>query len=447
MKLKNKNVLVYGLGKSGLGAIKLLKKLKSKIFVYDDIKENLENFCNDNIIKVYEINEDFLRKTDLIIVNPCVSQYCENLKLASLLKVKMISEIELAYLFSKGKIISVTGSNGKSTTSTLIYNMFKLANKKASLVGNIGYSYSEEVSKNKKQTYIVEVSSFQLETIDKYHSNCSAFLNFSENHLDRHFSLKNYFETKCRIFNRVKNKDFKILNYDDEKVKNIKFDKNYYYFSLNQKVKGAYFFNDNIYFNNGKTEEFILHKSSIKLMGEHNIQNVLCAIIVAKLYKIKNEIIKKAVESFFGIEHRIEFVENINGVNYYNDSKSTTVKATLTALNCFKNNSVILILGGSDKGFDFNDLFSNMPSYVKCIVAIGEVKERVLNNAKENGFYNVYLIDDFFNSIKFSKNLAESENYDTVLLSPATASYDMFTSFEQRGETFKNLVKELKGEN
>lgn len=447
MKLKNKNILVYGLGKSGIGAIKLLKKQKAKIFVYDDNFNNLNSFNDNSVCKVQAITENFLEGIHLIVVNPSVSKYSENLKLAFIKNVKIISEIELAYLFKKGKIISVTGSNGKSTTSTLIYNIFKQANLKTSLVGNIGNSFCEEVAKNKKQHYIVEVSSFQLETIDKYKSDIACFLNFSENHLDRHFSLKNYFETKCEIFKNSTKKDYKILNYDDEKVRYVKTNSNTYFFSCVEVVKGTYVNNGQIYFNNGKTTEKILSVDDIKLIGEHNLQNVLCAVLVAKLNKIKNEYIKKAVQNFYGINHRIEYVDEINGIKFYNDSKSTTCKATLTALNCFKNNNVLLILGGSDKGFGFEEIFKNLPSCVKNIICLGEVKDKILLEAKKHEFFNIYESDSFINGIYLSKQLASAENLDIVLLSPATASFDMFQNFEERGDTFKNLIKEIKSEN
>lgn len=447
MNLKNKKVLVYGLGKSGQGAIKLLKTINAKIFLYDDNAENLKNCKDEFVIKVEAITENFLEEIDLIVVNPSVSIYSENLKLAFLKNIKIISEIELAFLNKKGKVISVTGSNGKSTTSTLIYNIFNLANKKTSLVGNIGNSFCSEVAENKKQTYIVEVSSFQLETIENYRSNTACFLNFSENHLDRHFSLKNYFETKCKIFKNSKNKDFKILNYDDEKVKNIKKTNNTYYFSRLEKVKGAYLSQDYIYFNDGKEEEKILHISQIKLLGGHNIENVLCAILVAKLNKIKNEFIVKAIENFYGINHRIEFVDEINGVKYFNDSKSTTCKSTLTALDCFKNDRVLLILGGSDKGFEFIPLFEKLPDCVKNIICLGEVKEKILKDAKEYNFFNIIQTDCFENAIKLAQQISLSENLNTILLSPATASFDMFKNFEERGDTFKKIVKEIKIEN
>jgi len=447
MNLKNKKVLVYGLGISGIGAIKLLKTKKAKIFLYDDREENLKNFNDDCVIKVNAITENFLEEIDLIVVNPSVSIYCENLKLAFIKNVKIISEIELAYLFKKGKIISITGSNGKSTTSTLIYNIFNLANKKTTLVGNIGNSFCGEVAKNKKQTYIVEVSSFQLETIEKYRSNTACFLNFSENHLDRHFSLKNYFSTKTKIFKNSKNTDYKILNYDDEKVKNIKLNKNTFYFSRFERVKGAYVLDDKIYFNNGKVAEKIINLNQIKLLGDHNIENVLCAILVAKLHKIKNEFIAKAIENFYGINHRIEFIEEINGIKFYNDSKSTTCKATLTALDCFKNDRVMLILGGSDKGFEFAELFQNLPECVVSIIAIGEVKEKIFKDAKEYKFYNINLLNSFEETVKTAFNLSLSENLNVVLLSPATASFDMFKNFEERGNTFKKIVKEIKSEN
>jgi len=447
MKLKNKKVLVYGLGKSGLGAIELLKTQKAKIFVYDDNIECLNSFSHSFATNVQAITENFLEEIDLIVVNPSVSIYSENLKLAFLKNVKMISEIELAFLFKKGKIISVTGSNGKSTTSTLIYNIFKTANLKTALVGNIGNSFSGEVSKNKKQTYVVEVSSFQLETIEKYRSNTACFLNFSENHLDRHFSLKNYFDTKCKIFKNSKKSDFKILNYDDEKVRYIKTSCNTFYFSRLEIVKGTFVKDDYIYFNNGKVLEKIIEIDKIKLIGEHNLENVLCAVLVAKLNGIKNEFIINTIENFYGINHRIEYVDEINGVKFYNDSKSTTCKATLTALECFKSNNVLLMLGGSDKGFEFAPLFEKLPPCVKNIICIGEVKNKILLEAKKYNFYNITECDSFINAVYLARQMACSEGLDVVLLSPATASFDMFKNFEERGDTFKKIVKEIKCEN
>lgn len=446
MKLKNKKVLVYGLGESGLGTIELLKTKRAKILLYDDNINALQNFECDFVTKIEAITENFLESIDLIVVNPSISIFNENLKLAAMLNIKIISEIELAFSFKKGKVVSITGSNGKSTTSTLIYNIFKQAKMKTSLVGNIGNSFCKEVSNNKKQAYIVEVSSFQLETINKYRSNTACFLNFTENHLDRHFSIKNYFETKCKIFKNSKNKDFIVLNFDDEKVRSIKANKNTFYFSKTAKVKGTFVLDDYICFNNGQRLERVVNLNQIKLLGKHNLENVLCAILVAKLNKIKNEDIIKAVESFYGIDHRISFVEEINGIKYYNDSKSTTCKATLTALNCFKSDRVLLILGGSDKGFEFTPLFDNLPNCVKNIVVIGEVKDKILLDAKKHNFYNIMTANTFEEAIFKAKLCAESEGLNVVLLSPATASFDMFNNFEERGRIFEKLVKEFNSE-
>lgn len=445
MRLKNKKVLVYGMGESGQGAIKLLLKHKAKIYAYDDNFKMVENLPN-NIIKVENITENFLKQIDLIVLNPSVSIYSENIKLALLLNKKIISEIELAFLFKKGNIISITGSNGKSTTSTLIYNILKQADIKTSLVGNIGNSFSGEVSLNKKQTYVVEVSSFQLETSNKYNSKIACFLNFTENHLDRHFSLKEYFETKLKIFQNQSRKDFSVLNYDDEKVRNITTKSNTYYFSKNNKVKGVYVFNNYIYFNNGKTEEKVLNICDIKLKGEHNLENVLCAVLVAKLYKIKNEDIILAVSRFYGLEHRIEFVDKIDNILFYNDSKSTTVKSTKTAIKCFSEDRVLLILGGSDKGFGFDDLFENLDKQVKHIICLGEVKDKILLSSKKYNFDNIESVDSFDLAVKLSLITAKRENLNVVLLSPATASFDSFKNFEERGETFKKLVKDFKSE-
>ncbi|MGN1208090.1 MAG: UDP-N-acetylmuramoyl-L-alanine--D-glutamate ligase [Christensenellales bacterium] len=440
MIIKNKKVLVYGLGESGFGAIELLQKKKAKVFVFDDDMQKLEKL-NLNVTKINAITENFLSNIDLIVLNPSVSIYSENLALAQILGKKIISEIELAFLFSKGKIISVTGSNGKSTTASLIFHILKLSGQKTSVVGNIGNSFSKSVCKNPKQTFVVEVSSFQLETCQKYNSKIACFLNFCENHLDRHFSLKEYFNTKKRIFKNQKRNDFCILNFDDEKVKEIKTKSKTYYFSLKSKVKGCYVFENKIYFCD-KTCEEVLSFDDIKLKGEHNLQNVLCAVLVAKLMKIKNQDIKSAVSSFFGLAHRIEFVEKIDNISFYNDSKSTTVKSTQTALKCFDTSRVLLILGGSDKNCDFGELFP-LPNCVKKIFAVGKVKNKILLLAKQFGFLNVQTFDDFKIMVSESLQASKNENLDVVLLSPATASFDMFKNFEERGDTFKNLVKEL----
>lgn len=445
MIVRNKKVLVYGLGESGQGAIKLLLKQKAKVYVYDDNKKALDNLPN-NLIKVENITENILSLVDLIVLNPSVSIYCENIKLAYLLNKKIISEIELAYLFKKGDVISITGSNGKSTTSTLIYNILKQAKIKTSLVGNIGNSFSKIVSENKKQTYVVEVSSFQLETTNKYNSKIATFLNFTENHLDRHFSLKEYFETKLKIFSNQRKKDFSVLNYDDEKVRDIKTNGKTYYFSKYNKVKGVYIFNNYIFFNDGKFEEKVMSVFDIKLKGEHNLENVLCAVLVAKLYKIKNEYISLAVSRFYGLSHRIEFVEKVNDIDYYNDSKSTTVKSTQTAINCFDRDRILLILGGSDKGFGFDDLFENLPKQVKSIICLGEVKDKILSSSKKYNFNNIQCVDSFNLAVKLSYIISKRENLNVVLLSPATASFDSFKNFEERGDTFKKLVKDLKSE-
>lgn len=441
MRIKNKNVLVYGLGETGKGAIELLLKNKAKVFLYDDNLENLKNYHKNGVIKLESLTQNILKIFEFIVVNPSVSKYCEILKLATLLKIKLVSEIELASWFCKGKIYAITGSNGKTTTCTLLYNILKQSGRKCALVGNIGHSFCLEVSKNSRQDFVVEVSSFQLETTTKFKTKISAFLNFSENHLDRHFSLDEYFKTKLKIFDNAK---FCVTNLDDTFTRNIK-RKRVFNFSKFTEVKGAYLKASEIFFKNKKAEK-VLDVSDIKLLGEHNIENVLCAITFAKLLKIKNENIKLAVQNFYGIEHRIEYVDTFNNVKFYNDSKSTTIQSTLKALDCFKENKVILILGGSDKGFSFDKLFENLPNQVKEIVAIGEMADKILKSAWENNFRNIISTNSFSMAINLAKNLAVNLDCNIVLLSPATASFDMFKNYEERGETFKKIVGELKNE-
>lgn len=441
MRIKNKNILVYGLGETGKGAIELLLKNKAKVFLYDDNLENLKSYHKNGVIKLESLTQNILKIFEFIVVNPSVSKYCEILKLATLLRVKLVSEIELASWFCKGKIYAITGSNGKTTTCTLLYNILKQSGRKCALVGNIGHSFCLEVAKNNKQDFVVEVSSFQLETTTKFKTKISAFLNFSENHLDRHFSLDEYFKTKLKIFDCAK---YSITNLDDRFTRDIK-RKREFNFSKFAEVKGTFLKSGEIIFKNKKIEK-VLDVSDIKLFGEHNIENVLCATTFAKLLKIKNEVIKKAVQNFYGIEHRIEYVDTFNNIKFYNDSKSTTIQSTLKALECFKESRVVLILGGSDKGFSFDKLFETLPKQVNEIVAIGEMAESIVKSAWKNNFYNIISTNSFSMAINLAKNLAINLGCDIVLLSPATASFDMFKNYEERGETFKKIVGELRNE-
>lgn len=441
MRIKNKNILVYGLGETGKGAIELLLKNKAKVFLYDDNLESLKSYHKNGVIKLESLTQNILKIFEFIVVNPSVSKYCEILKLATLLRIKLVSEIELASWFCRGKIYAITGSNGKTTTCTLLYNILKQSGRKCALVGNIGHSFCLEVAKNDRQDFVVEVSSFQLETTTKFKTKISAFLNFSENHLDRHFSLDEYFKTKLKIFDYAK---FSITNLDDRFTRDIKRNREFN-FSKFAEVKGAFLKSGEIFFKNKKVEK-VLDVSDIKLLGEHNIENVLCATTFAKLLKVKNEDIKKAVQNFYGIEHRIEYVDTFNNVKFYNDSKSTTIQSTLKALECFKENRVVLILGGSDKGFSFDKLFETLPKQVDEIVAIGEMAESIVKSAWKNNFYNIISTNSFSMAINLAKNLAINLGCDLVLLSPATASFDMFKNYEERGETFKKIVGELKNE-
>lgn len=442
MNIKHKKVLVYGLGKSGIGAIKLLKKHKTKIYYYDD---NFKEEYFDDVPRL-DFSKENIKNLDYIVVNPSISKYCENLVTAQIMNIKIISEVELAFLLSKGKIISVTGSNGKSTTVSLISHILSSANVKNELVGNIGTSFCEKVAQKNKNNFVVEISSFQLETTSKYHSNIACFLNFTENHLDRHFSLKEYFETKLKIFNNQSKKDFAILNYDDEKVRGIKPKANTYFFSKVTQVKGTFVEDENIIFCDNKKFEKILPVRDIKLVGKHNLENILCAVLVCKLFGIENEYIKEGVSSFYGINHRIEYVDNIEGIDFYNDSKSTTVKATQTALDCFAKKKILLILGGSSKNIDYNPLFNSLPSSVKEILAIGDIKFELEKCARENNFFSITICDNFKQAVKISLSKAREKNLDLVLLSPATASFDEFKNFEERGDNFKKLVEALKNE-
>jgi len=446
MKLKQKNVLVYGLGKSGIAASNLLNLQGANVFLYDDDKLSLKSleklrFNNFSYDIIFYLTDEVLSFIDLVILNPAVSIY-NDIKIKQK-NIPIISELELAYSHQNGNIIAVTGTNGKTTTVELIAHIFQNSFITATKTGNIGIPFCESVLNNKKGLFIAEVSSFQLETIKKFRPHIACLLNITQDHLNRHITMENYKLEKAKIFKNMKKNDYAILNADDELVMSVlhNLHSSVYFFSTKKQVEqGVFLEGENIIFKNSKGKKVLFSKNIIKLLGEHNLSNVLCAVLVALLSKVKLEFIIKAVESFKPKDHRLQFVGVKNEVEYYDDSKATNVDATLRAVNSFTKN-IVLMLGGSDKGENYDDLFLNLGKNVVQIIVSGENKQKIINSAKKCGVLCVTKAQNFADAFQKCVQLVKKD--EIVLLAPASASFDEFKNYAERGETFQKLVNTL----
>lgn len=442
---ENKKILILGFARSGYEAAKYLLKHHNSVVLTDmkteHDKDQIEELKNLGIKFVLGSHpDDLLDNTfDYLIKNPGVPIDHKYVLKAKELGIEVINEVEMAFrlLPQDVKFVAITGTNGKTTTTTLIYNILKEAGKSAHLTGNIGYPLIGFLDKLKKDDIIVmETSCQQLENLTKFNPDIAVMTNLSPAHIDFLKSYENYKRVKTKIFQNHTEKNIAILNFENEDVldstKNIK--STVKYFSSKKEINGCYIKNESIYY----YDEKIIDLKDIKLIGVHNYENIMAAIMVVKELGISNEFITKVLKEFKGVEHRIEFVRELNGVKYYNDSKATNIKATQIALSSFKT-PVIILLGGLDRGHDFFELKDYM-KYVKHIVALGECRNRVEEFANKLGIpcTNVETMKE---AVPAAFEVAEKG--DTVLLSPASASWDQYKKFEDRGDEFKELVNNL----
>ena len=441
---ENKKIFIFGMAKSGYEAAKLLSKYNNEILITDG-KEQDENHIKELIslgvkVEITTNQIDLIDETfDYMIKNPGIPANNPVVLKAKKLGIKIINEIEMAYHFlpKNTKIVGITGSNGKTTTTTLIYEILKKKYDNVYLGGNIGFPLSQIVNDIKEDSILVmEISDHQLCDMYEFKTNVSLLLNLVHAHIDFHGTYEIYKAMKKRIFNNHTNIDLAILNHDNQDVLELTNDipSSKKYFSKTDKLD-AYIENDGIYYNN----ELVVNFNDIKLKGMHNYENIMACILAIKQFNVENEIIKEYLSTFKGVEHRIEYVDTINEVDYYNDSKSTNNEATITALKTFKN-PTILIMGGLDRNIPFDNLAPYVEN-VKAIVCYGETKNKIKEFADKNNV-NCYILNNLNEAVSKAHELSESG--DTVLLSPACASWDQFKTFEERGELFKNLVKDLK---
>lgn len=453
MKIAHKKILIVGTGISGISAAKLIKSLGGIPILYDENK-NLKsediysNLSGDKEIEVIvgDFPQHILDALDLVIVSPGVPMDSWFIKDIRLKQIEIIGEIELGYLFGKGRILAVTGTNGKTTTTALLGEIIKNHFKEVYVVGNIGIPYTGIITDMTEEAVTVaEVSSFQLESIKAFRPDVSAVLNISPDHLNRHKAMENYIEAKKNIAKNQTEKDTCVLNYDDgitrDMGKNLKA-KVLYFSRLNTLDNGVYLKNGNIFYHNGSERALVCSLKELKLLGNHNVENVMAAVAMAISVKVPIDKIRESVINFQGVEHRIEYVTEKNGVKYYNDSKGTNPDAAIKGIQAMVRPTV-LIGGGYDKESVYEEWIQSFDGKVKLLILIGETKNKIAEAARHCGFYSIEFADSLEDAVKLASRA--SNTGDAVLLSPACASWGMFKNYEERGRNFKDYVFQLEG--
>lgn len=454
MELNGKRVLVVGLGKSGVASALFLKKHGAKVSVSDtksgdDLRNEIPLLLDHGIdVETGGHGERTFRGQDLIVVSPGVPVDAPPLVQARSLGESVIGEIELAAQFLPGPIVAITGSNGKTTTTTLTGEILTAAGFPTLVGGNIGTPAISLAERAEKDTVIVlEVSSFQLETIQTFRPKVGVVLNVTPDHLDRHRTFEAYVDAKARLFENQQPIDFAVLNADDPTCVSMakRTKAQVFEFSRQKEVQhGAWVHDGKILFRDKSGQREMMKVSEIPLKGAHNLENVLAAVCAAALMTCAPEKIRQAVCDFKAVEHRLEFVAKINGVDYYNDSKATNVDATIKALESFPAN-IHLILGGKDKGSDYTVLNDLLRQRVKRVYTIGaaaaKIESQIVSSSFKTGGPEVVHAETLENAIR--KATAVAQPGDVVLLAPACASFDQFKNYEQRGKVFKEVVDEL----
>ena len=451
MNIQKQIYLVVGMGKSGIAAAKLLNDNHCNVCLYDgneniDLEAVRQKHELPQSIKMIkgEIPEKVKNDTTVLVLSPGVPT-----DLPWILEMKdsgivIWGEIELAYVFGKGRILAITGTNGKTTTTTLVGEIMKNAFPYVDVVGNIGIPYTEVVDAQvEDHVTVCEISSFQLETVETFRPSVSAILNIQPDHLDRHHTMENYIAAKEAISKNQTKDDTCVLNYDNEDTRDFgkRCPAKVVYFSSTQKLSDGYFHRDGVIYESvsGK-ERALMHVSDMNLVGMCNVENVMAAIAMSKAMGVSEEIILDTVKHFKAVEHRIEFVATKNGVDYYNDSKGTNPDAAIQGIRAMSK-PTILIGGGYDKGSEYDTWIEAFEGKVKLLVLIGVTREKIAETAKRHGM-NQYVFADSFEEA-FEICVKNAQSGDAVLLSPACASWGMFPNYEERGRLFKKLVNEI----
>ena len=448
---EDKKILILGMARSGYEACKYLSKHNNTIILNDggsrdkQDKDKVLELEKLGITMVFDSHPDDLLDDsfDYVIKNPGIRNDHKYVMKAKELGIPVINEAEMAYrlLPDDVTLIGITGTNGKTTTTTLTYEMIKKAGKRVHLAGNIGYPLCSFLERLESGDIIVmEVSCQQLANMDKFKPHIALMTNLSEAHIDFFGSYDLYKQVKLKLFANQRDDDIAILNIENDEVmkgtRDIK--SNVKYFSSKREINGAYLLDGKLYY----YDEFIMNRDEFLLKGNHNVENALGAMMIAKEVGVDNDFIVSVLKTFTGVRHRLEFIDRVNGVDYYNDTEATNTKCTQIALKAF-NKNVILILGGLERGQDFHDL-DNFISPVKEIVGIGECKDRVKEYGDSIGIKTT-IYEKLDEAMNYINSVVESG--DTVLLSPASASWDQYKQCEDRGDEFRDIVKSFKDKN
>lgn len=450
MDFKNKKALVSGVAKSGISAARLLKKLGAEVTIQDAKTEDklgdvVSELKSEGINLFLGANpDDIVEGMDILVMSPGVPTDLPFVEKAKKAGVKVMGEIELAWLFCKSPVIGITGTNGKTTTTTLVGEILKAYFKNSYVVGNIGNPFADCCLDTTEDGCVVaELSSFQLETIDTFKPKVSAVLNITPDHLNRHHTMECYSKTKENISMNQTKDDVCVLNMEDEELYRFGSEcpAKVVWFSSKRKPEiGAYVQGDDIRYADGTTDELMLNVHDMNLLGTHNYENVCAAIAMTKAAGIPDDIIVQQVKKFKAVEHRIEYVATKNDVWYYNDSKGTNPEASVKAIEAMVR-PTILIGGGYDKGSEFDMYVKAFKGKVKKLVLIGQTADKIAETCDKYGFKDYVFADNLKEVVDICA--ASAAKGDAVLLSPACASWGMFDNYEQRGDMFKQYVNEL----
>lgn len=451
MDLRNKRVLVFGTGKSGIGAADLLHAVGACPVFYDGNKELdkeavVQKITGDYPVEIYagELPKDVQKSMDLVVLSPGVPTDLPLVKSFYEQGLPVWGEVELAYQTGKGRVLAITGTNGKTTTTALLGKIMSDALPSVFVVGNIGTPYTSMALKMQPETVTVaEISSFQLETIEKFAPAVSAILNITEDHLNRHHTMEEYIRVKELITKNQGPQDICVLNYEDEVLRSFgegAVPRVVYFSSVRSLEKGIYLDGEQILLKTDSETIPVVKTGELKLLGQHNFENVMAAVAMAYYAGVSMESIRKSICEFTAVEHRIEYVTEKNGVAYYNDSKGTNPDAAIKGIQAM-NRPTFLIGGGYDKGSSYDEWIEAFDGKVKCLVLIGQTKEKIKECAEKHGLSEIVLCEDLKEAVDVCAKRAQAG--DAVLLSPACASWGQFDNYEQRGDMFKEYVRSI----
>lgn len=443
MYLERQAFLVLGLSKSGRAATEFLLSRKATTYIYDDLStERVEQTVKEleekgarrvkkeELLRMTELCDALVLSPGIPIDHPLAVAFKRNQR-------AVIGETELAARYMRCPLVAVTGTNGKTTTVSMLTETLNKGGLTAKACGNIGAPMVEFCNLSEEEVAVAEISSFQLETLQSLRPHIAVVLNVTEDHLNRHYNMENYVFLKAKLLKNCTEAEYAVLNYDDLTVRAFteKTKAQTLYFSVRERVSGAFYENGNLYF--GK--EKIMSVAELPVGGLHNVQNALAVIVCAKIMGVKNEDIVAALTDFKGVKHRMELVGEVNGVTYFDDSKGTNVDATVKAIEAMKRETVLL-LGGKNKGYDYGRLFGTLPdTRVTHTILYGENRFALLKSAREHAFENFTLCDGFEFAVRIAALKAKTGQ--AVLLSPASASFDEFASYEERGDKFVEIVE------